>query len=370
MANFEVIDGALNVRTGPSLLEKTVNIIREGDIIKQLDGSVIVTAVDQPDQGNRTWMKIEDGEFEGWVSLKNLTLQANGSFQVTNAGGANIRSEPLKLNPDIITIVGNLPNGSVVSAGTMVAEIDNPQNRRWIRLDLASGKSGWSSMLLLESTTKPAEQSQTQYQVTADVLHVRSGPSLDSPIISKLARGATFPEGAITIDGDRSWMKIAAPAGFVSMKFISKVGAIPAPAGVPKWYQIAKGEEGVKEFTGDRDNPEVVKYLKSCSKLSASAQRNDETYWCSAFVNWCVKQAGFEGTESAAARSWMHWGQSIATPKVGCIVVLRRTNNPAFGHVGFFVKQDPSRVYLLAGNQSDSVNVTAFDKSRVLKNGR
>jgi hypothetical protein len=34
MANFEVIDGALNVRTGPSLLEKTVNIIREGDIIK------------------------------------------------------------------------------------------------------------------------------------------------------------------------------------------------------------------------------------------------------------------------------------------------------------------------------------------------
>jgi hypothetical protein len=35
-------------------------------------------------------MKIEDGEFDGWVWLKNLTLQANRSFQVTNAGGANI----------------------------------------------------------------------------------------------------------------------------------------------------------------------------------------------------------------------------------------------------------------------------------------
>ena len=369
MANFEVIDGALNVRTGPSLLEKTVNIIREGDIIKQLDGSVIVTAVDQPDPGNRTWMKIEDGEFEGWVSLKNLTLQANRSFQVTNAGGANIRSEPLKLNPDTTNIVGNLPNGAVVPAGSMVAEINNPQARRWIRLDLASGQSGWSSMLLLKSTTKPVIQSQTQYQVTADVLHVRSGPSLDSPIISKLARGATFPEGAITIDGDRSWMKIAAPAGFVSMKFLSKVGDIPAPAGVPKWYQIAKGEEGVKEFTGDRDNPEVVKYLKSCSKLSASLQRNDETAWCSAFVNFCVEKAGFEGTESASARSWMNWGQSISVPTVGCIVVLSRTSNPAFGHVGFWVKEQDSRVFLLAGNQSDSVNVTAFDKSRVLKNG-
>jgi len=35
------------------------------------------------------------------------------------------------------------------------------------------------------------------------------------------------------------------------MRFLSKVGAIPAPAGAPKWYQIAKGEEGIKEFKGD-----------------------------------------------------------------------------------------------------------------------
>jgi len=370
MANFKVTDGALNVRSGPSLLEQTVNIIREGDIVKQLAGSVIVSTVDQPDPGNRTWMKVEDGEFDGWVSLKFLTLQPNGSFEVTGANGSNVRSEPLIPIPNPNTnVVGNLPIGTVVPTGALVAEIDNSLARRWIRLDLASGKPGWSSMLLLESTNDSASQSQTQYRVTANTLHVRSGPSLESPIIGKLVLGATFPEGSITIDGDRSWMKIAAPAGFVSMKFLSKVGAIPAPAGVPKWYQIAKGEEGVKEFTGDRDNPEVVKFLKSCSKLGASAQRNDETYWCSAFVNWCVEKAGFEGTESAAARSWMHWGQSIADPVVGCIVVLRRTNNPAFGHVGFFVKQDTSRVYLLGGNQNDSVNVTAFDKSRVLKNG-
>jgi hypothetical protein len=29
MANYDVIDGALNVRTGSSLLEKTFNIIRD-----------------------------------------------------------------------------------------------------------------------------------------------------------------------------------------------------------------------------------------------------------------------------------------------------------------------------------------------------
>lgn len=368
MGNFKVTDGALNVRIGPSLLETTVNTIQEGDIVKQLAGSVIVTEVKQPDPGSRTWMKIEEEEFEGWISLKNLTFKPNGSFEVTNASGSNVRSEPLIPNPDT-TVVGNLPNGTVVSAGIMVAETDNPLARRWIRLDLTTGKSGWSSMLLLESTTNSPAQSQTKYVVTADSLHVRSGPSLESPVIGNLARGATFPEGEITNDGDMSWMKIAAPSGFVSMKFLSKVSTVPVPAGVPKWFEIAKGEEGIKEFTGDRDNPEVVKYLKSCSKLGASLQRNDETAWCSAFVNWCVEKADFEGTESASARSWMNWGKPLVTPVVGCIVVLRRTSNPAFGHVGFYVKEDANRVYLLGGNQSDSVNVTTFDKSRVLKNG-
>ena len=182
MANFKVTDGALNVRTGPSLLEPTVNSIREGDIIKQLDDSVIVTEVNQPDLGNRTWMKIEDGEFEGWVSLKFLTLQPNGSFEVTNGDGSNVRSEPLIPTPPHTTIIGNLPNGTVVPAGPMVAEIDKPLARRWIRLDLATGKSGWSSMLLLQSTTNSPALSQTQYQVTADALHVRSGPSLESDV--------------------------------------------------------------------------------------------------------------------------------------------------------------------------------------------
>jgi uncharacterized protein YgiM (DUF1202 family) len=81
MANFKVTDGALNVRSGPSLLEKTVNVIQEGDIVKQLDGSAILSEVkEQTPSGSRTWMKLESGEFEGWVSLKNLTLQPNESF--------------------------------------------------------------------------------------------------------------------------------------------------------------------------------------------------------------------------------------------------------------------------------------------------
>ncbi|HEY5869451.1 MAG TPA: TIGR02594 family protein [Candidatus Tectomicrobia bacterium] len=365
MANFKVTDGALNVRTGPSLTERSVNIVQEGDVVEQVAGSVILSEVDRP--GARTWMKFDDSQLNGWVSLQNLTPQANGSFVVTGGAGANVRREPLIPSPDT-TVAGTLPSGTVVPAGPLVEEQDDPGSRRWVRLNLAPEPSGWASMLLLASTTDLVQRSQTQYRVTAEVLHVRDAPALASRIVGRVRKGTVFPEGARTVEGLRHWMAIENPIGFISMKWLARVA--DAPAGVvPRWYEIARGEEGIKEFNGAADNPEVVKYLKSCAELGGVHQRNDETAWCSAFVNWCVEQAGFEGTESAAARSWMQWGQPITSPTVGCIVVLRRTNNPAFGHVGFFVKETDRLVFLLGGNQSDAVNVTAFDRSRVLRDG-
>jgi uncharacterized protein (TIGR02594 family) len=333
-------------------------------VVEQVAGSVILSEVDRP--GAKTWMQFNDGQLDGWVSLQNLTLQATGSFVVTGGAGANVRREPLIPNPDT-TVVGTLPTGTVVPAGPLVAEQDDPDARRWVRLNLAPAPSGWASMLLLAPTTDPVQHRPTQYRVTAEVLHVRAAPALASSIVGTVTKGAVLPEGAMTVEGLRRWMAIGHPAGFVSMKWLARVA--DAPAGVPRWYEIARGEEGVKEFSGAADNPEVVKYLKSCAELGGVHQRNDETAWCSAFVNWCVEQAGFEGTESAAARSWMQWGRPITAPRVGCIVVLRRTNNPAFGHVGFFVKATDRLVFLLGGNQSDAVNVTAFDRSRVLRDG-
>ena len=371
MANFTVVGGALNVRHGPSRAEQLVNIIQDGDVVTQLAGTTIYSEVSQPAPAPaRTWVLFDGGDTQGWISLATLTVGPAGNFNVTNPAGANVRTEPLSPTAGPGNILATLSPGTEVPAGPLVTDVSPPIGgvRQWVRLDLTPNPSGWASTLLLvPAGVAPTVITKIQYKVTANNLNVRSGPSLNSSIIGNLALGATVPEGPF-IDGLR-WMQISTtPPSFVSTKFLAKdVGGVGP--GVPRWYEIAKGEEGIKEFPGDADNPQVVKYLKSCSTLSQSFQRNDETAWCSAFVNWCVEQAGFEGTESAAARSWMHWGKPAAAPKKGCIVVLSRGSNPAFGHVGFFVAQTSTTVQLLGGNQHDSVNVTSFPITRVLNNG-
>ena len=131
----------------------------------------------------------------------------------------------------------------------------------------------------------------------------------------------------------------------------------------PNWLQIAEKEVGTKEIAGDQDNPRIVEYAQATS-LRAS---DDETPWCSSFVNWCVMQAGITRTNSAAARSWCTWGRSLGAPALGCVVVLSRPPNPAQGHVAFcagLVGTD--RIALLGGNQGNAVSVATYPKSRVV----
>jgi uncharacterized protein (TIGR02594 family) len=136
----------------------------------------------------------------------------------------------------------------------------------------------------------------------------------------------------------------------------------------PEWMQVARKEIGTKEYSGDGDNPEVLKYLKSVDHLTIDLQRNDETAWCSAFVNWCMEQVGVDRTERANARSWLSWGQEVTTPFPGAVVVLWRDSPDSWkGHVGFFVRATTDHVYLLGGNQSDQVNITRYPKKRVLR---
>jgi uncharacterized protein (TIGR02594 family) len=133
----------------------------------------------------------------------------------------------------------------------------------------------------------------------------------------------------------------------------------------PKWMEFALGEVGTRESPGIADSPRVVEYLEA---VDLSTQlRHDATPWCSAFANWCMKQAGIPGTGSAAARSWLDWGKPLSTPKRGCIVVLwRKARDTPFGHVGFYMRASGNRVSLLGGNQGDMVSISPYSAARVL----
>lgn len=131
----------------------------------------------------------------------------------------------------------------------------------------------------------------------------------------------------------------------------------------PKWLEIAEAEIGQHEIRGG-ENPRILEYHASTT-LKA---REDEIPWCSSFVNWCLKQSGVKGTGSAAAISFAAWGNRITEPREGCITVIRQrkkgqdqaTGSASGNHVAFFKKIENGRIFLLGGNQSDSVKVSSF----------
>ena len=127
----------------------------------------------------------------------------------------------------------------------------------------------------------------------------------------------------------------------------------------------ALSEYGVKEVIGTKDNQRIIRYFDQIGFNGSKLK--DETAWCSAFTNWVAKTAGYEYSGKLNARSWLTVGQSTNQPSVGDIVALWREDPKSWkGHVGFFIKQTKSFVYILGGNQRNMVCIKAYPKSRVL----
>jgi len=192
-----------------------------------------------------------------------------------------------------------------------------------------------------------------QFRVTAVALNVRNGPSASALKIGSLPQGTVIERVEENEAG--TWVKILfeGTEAWVSKKFLRKVQYIPPPDEDFAWMAFAEAEKekGVHEIPGAENEPRVLEYLAATSNLSQSVASKDETPWCSAFVNWCVKQAGYDGTDHALARSWLDWGQAIETPRRGCIVVFQREKK--FGHVGFFIEETEIEIKVLGGNQQN-----------------
>lgn len=134
--------------------------------------------------------------------------------------------------------------------------------------------------------------------------------------------------------------------------------ATPAAEGsTPRWLTAARGELGVSEIRGRQHEARVLDYHASTSLRA----RNDETAWCSSFVNWSMAEGGVRGTGSARARDWLSWGQTVpreaAQVRPGDVIVFPRGKDPRSGHVAIIsaVHAD-GRVTVVGGNQSQGRN--------------
>lgn len=187
---------------------------------------------------------------------------------------------------------------------------------------------------------------------------------LPAPIVAP----AATPERSVAVPSIRRVVDPTPSAAAGASAPIRLVGP-PAQTAPVDWMTVAIAEKGVSEIAGAGHNQRIVAY-HATTTLGA---RTDEVPWCSSFVNWCLRQAGITGTNSAAAASWTtaNWGQVLTEPRYGCIVHIRRssrghdraTGSSSGNHVAFLVRRTPTHITLLGGNQGNRVKESSFSLS-------
>lgn len=130
----------------------------------------------------------------------------------------------------------------------------------------------------------------------------------------------------------------------------------------PIWLKRAFEEVGQKEIKGSKDNPRIIEY-HSVTSLKAT---DDEVPWCASFVCWVLEKCNMKSTRSAAARSYLDFGNKIYKPKRGAIAVFARPPNPSSGHVAFYLYETDKQICVLGGNQDNQVKVSLYNRSNLL----
>lgn len=129
----------------------------------------------------------------------------------------------------------------------------------------------------------------------------------------------------------------------------------------PIWLTEARRHLGVAEIPGPKTSPVISSWLHKLRAWWA----DDETPWCGVFVAACMDPAGLRLPKYwMRAKAWAEWGDALANPAVGCVVVFERQGG---GHVGFVVgRTAEGRLLVLGGNQGNKVSIAEFDRARVL----
>lgn len=203
----------------------------------------------------------------------------------------------------------------------------------------------------------------SSFVVVAEALNLRAEPSVMGRVLLVLRRNDRVER--LRVSGDGYWFKVRTAAGQSGWAAHKHLRAVVEPVMEDRfpWMPIARAEIGIKELPGPQDNPRILEYLSSTT-LAGPSRDNDETPWCSAFANWCLERAGYEGTDSAWARSWLTWGVALPVPVEGAVTVFDRGG--AGGHVAFFIGETPSGIRVLGGNQRNQVTISEYPRSRLL----
>lgn len=125
--------------------------------------------------------------------------------------------------------------------------------------------------------------------------------------------------------------------------------------------KVALSQFGIQEIHGEENNPEILKYS---IETGINWIKDDETPWCSIFVNWCALKAGYEMSKNPSAKSWLNVGTKIEVPEIGCICLIGKSETD-ITHVCFYDGETENHVNCLGGNQCDRVKYSMFKKDSI-----
>ncbi|MEM7037947.1 MAG: TIGR02594 family protein [Bacteroidota bacterium] len=345
----KITASALNVRSGPGP--------RNAKIGEAIKGGTTVTIYGK----SGGWFKI--GE-KMWVSGKYVEFSEKKEEKkgddpinsgVITASSLNVRSGP---GGSFDKVSDPLSNG----ASVQVFE----QKDGWLRIGKDQWVSGKYVKLGAAEDKAPAKEEPKADQpigtgmVTASALNVRKDSNGSAEKVDQLKGGAPVT----VFEQKDGWLRIGKDM-WVSGKYVRMGGAKPkATTGKgngakPNWMSVAERELGVKEIVGSKHNPRVIEYHSTTGKFGT-----DEVPWCASYVNWVHKQSGLSGTGSALAMSYKNWGKDLGRPAYGALAVFSYGGGK--GHVGFVVGEQGGKLLILGGNQSNSVKISAFSKSKIV----
>ncbi|XQW83462.1 TIGR02594 family protein [Thalassotalea piscium] len=165
------------------------------------------------------------------------------------------------------------------------------------------------------------------------------------------------PDGKIDVNG-RTHRKINEKLTYLAIR---STAILKMPATYATWMKTAINELGESEVSGTQANPRILSYFKA-SKFWGTDDTGGQNAWCASFVSWVMKQHNIEPVKNAfRAKEWAGFGKKIDKPVYGAIGIKTRRGG---GHVAFVVGQsaDGNSLFMLGGNQNNSVNVTKYNK--------
>lgn len=121
---------------------------------------------------------------------------------------------------------------------------------------------------------------------------------------------------------------------------------------------------GIKEVPGEDSHPEILRIIQWAMP---SVKDDSSAAWCAIFISKAIDECCSPFPAVKAARSFLNHFTKVDKPQYGDIVIFwRGSRNGWKGHVGLYIREDETHIWVLGGNQENQVNIRRYTKSRVL----